>query len=189
MKDPTYDKLVLERARRTAFISRFIVLREGKKSKAHRQIETLAWTDSTTTEELVAQLREIFTSYGDSLNSVDRDLRRAKAHADRLNPYHDKEGKPDTYESHFSLWPLIEEYNKRSCTTFVDALFDYERSNKLLFGDENEQPKLGGWRLPRELIRSKQGPQSIAKPKVSRKTAPTSAIDVNVEDILTSSTH
>lgn len=189
MKDPTYDKLVLERARRTAFISRFIVLREGKKSKAHRQIETIAWTDSTTTEELVATLREIFDNCGDNLNSVDRDLRRAKAHADRLNPYHGQDGKPDTYESHFSLWPLIEEYNKRSCTNFVDALFDYERSNKLLFGDENEQPKLGGWRLPRELIRGKHSTQSVTKPKVSRKTKQGPGIDINIEEILPSSTH
>ena len=189
MKDPTYDKLVLERARRTAFISRFIVLREGKKSKAHRQIESLEWTDSTTTEELVATLKEIFNSYGDSASSVERDLRRAKAHADRLNPYHGTEGKPDTYEAHFSLWPLIEEYNKRSCTNFVDALFDYERSNKLLFGDEADQPKLGGWRLPRELIRNKQSGKTITKTKISKKTAPVTAREVVVEDILTTTTH
>ena len=189
MKDPTYDKLVLERARRTAFISRFIVLREGKKSKAHRQIESLEWTDSTSTEELVANLREIFASYGDSLASIDRDLRRAKAHADRLNPYHGTEGKPDTYESHFSLWPLIEEYNKRSCTTFVDALFDYERSNKLLFGDENDQPKLGGWRLPRELIRSKQVSKTSSKTKTVRKGTPVNAQDICVDDLLTTTTH
>lgn len=177
MKDPTYDKLILERARRTAFISRFIVLREGKKSKAHRQIETLEWLDSTTTEELVEEIRQIFKRYGDSASSVDRDLRRALAHADRLNPHH-KENGTDTFESHFSLWPLIEEYNKRSCTNFVDALFDYERSNKLLFGDEGDQPKLGGWRLPRELIRGKQTSQTSSKIKVSECKAVKDEINV-----------
>jgi hypothetical protein len=155
MKGEIYDKLILERARRTAFISRFIVLREGKKSKAHREIELLEWIDSTKTEELLQRIHIIFEKFGDNLATVDRDLRRALAHADRLNPIKAGECK-DTYESHFSLWPLIEEYNKRACSTFIDALFDYERSNKLLFGEEGEQPKLGGWRLPRELLRSKQ---------------------------------
>lgn len=154
MKSEIYDKLVLERARRTAFISRFIVLREGKKSKAHRKIEMLEWTDSTCTEELLEKIRNIFEACGDNLNTVDRDLRRALAHADRLNPLKNKEVS-ETYESHFSLWPLIEEYNKRACSNFIDALFDYERSNKLLFGEEGDQPKLGGWRLPRELLKSK----------------------------------
>lgn len=86
--------------------------------------------------------------------TVDRDLRRALAHADRLNPLKSKE-KNDIHESHFSLWPLIEEYNKRACSNFIEALFDYERSNKLLFGEEGDQPKLGGWRLPRELLKGK----------------------------------
>lgn len=171
MTNPIYDKLLLERARRTAFISRFIVLREGKKSKAHRQIETLEWTDATTTEELYVMLRDVFSQYGDSPITVERDLRRAKAHADRLNPYKN-DGQSDTFESHFSLWPLIEEYNKRACTNFVDALFDYERSNKLLFGDEGDQPKLGGWRLPRELLRGRKkgAEKSAPKAKQSRKS-------------------
>ena len=185
MTDKNYDKLVLERARRTAFISRFIVLREGKKSKAHRQVEALEWADNTTTEELLAIIKEIFASFGDNASSVDRDLKRAKAHADRLNPFHIPESRPENYETHFSLWPLIEEYNKRSCTNFVDALFDYERSNKLLFGDEAEQPKLGGWRLPRELLRNKQPLKSSIKPKgINKDTPVVTAREVKTDDIL-----
>lgn len=154
MQGEIYDKLILERARRTAFISRFIVLREGKKSKAHRKIEMIEWSDATRTEELLEVVRKIFEDCGDNLATVDRDLRRALAHADRLNPIKNKDSK-DTFESHFSIWPLIEEYNKRACNNFIDALFDYERSNKLLFGEEGDQPKLGGWRLPRELLKGK----------------------------------
>lgn len=184
MTDKNYDKFVLERARRTAFISRFIVLREGKKSKAHRQVEALEWSDNTTTEELLATIKGIFANFGDNASSVDRDLKRAKAHADRLNPYHIPESKPANYESHFSLWPLIEEYNKRSCTNFVDALFDYERSNRLLFGDEADQPKLGGWRLPRELLRIKQSGKNTPISKGSNKEPPLTAREVKTEDIL-----
>ena len=53
-----------------------------------------------------------------------------------------------------SLNYFITEFSERSTLTFIDALYDYERSNKLLFGDD-EQPKLGGWRLPQELERQK----------------------------------
>ncbi len=160
MQGEIYDKLILERARRTAFISRFIVLREGKKSKAHRKIEMLEWSDSTSTEYLLEQIRNIFEECRDNMATVDRDLRRALAHADRLNPLKSKD-KNEIQDSHFSLWPLIEEYNKRACNNFIDALFDYERSNKLLFGEDGDQPKLGGWRLPRELLKGK----STATPK------------------------
>ena len=168
MNGEIYDKLILERARRTAFISRFIVLREGKKSKAHREIELLEWCDSSRTEDLLEQIYKIFQKFGDNLAIVDRDLGRALAHADRLNPLKSGDSK-DTFESHFSLWPLIEEYNKRACTTFIDALFDYERSNKLLFGEDGDQPKLGGWRLPRELLRSKQTLKDSSAPALSPK--------------------
>ncbi len=126
-KDLAYIK-----ARRTAFVARFIVLREGKRSRAHRHIEELKWNDYTTAEELADVIRDVFRKNGDSLSPVERDIRRALAHANRpLN--------------HF-----IKEYSSRATTNFVDSLWDYERSNALLFGND-DQPKPGGWRLPKEL--------------------------------------
>ncbi len=120
------------RARRTAFIARFIVLRESKRSRAHRRIEELAWDDTTSAEELSATIRQIFIDNGDNMGPVDRDLRRALGHSKR------------------SLNFFISEYSTRATMNFIDALFDYERSNTLLFGNE-DQPKPGGWRLPKEL--------------------------------------
>jgi hypothetical protein len=67
---------------------------------------------------------------------VNRDIRRALAHADR------------------SINHFIGEYSSRATLNFIDALMDYERSNKLLFG-EDEQPKTGGWRWIQELIRER----------------------------------
>lgn len=123
-----------ERARRTAFVSRFIVLRESKRSRAHRVLEQLQWSENTTAEELARQFRQVFVDNGDNMLPVDRDLRRAMAHADK------------------SIRHFIKEYNDRSTSDFIGALYDYERSNDLLFGDEEtEEPKQGGWRLPRDL--------------------------------------
>lgn len=131
---PHADEAAIVRARRTAFVARFIVLREGKRSRAHRMIETLAWEESTTAEQLAQTVREVFVKNGDSMGPVDRDIRRALAHASR------------------SLNFFIQEYESRSTMNFVEALFDYERSNTLLFGND-EHPKPGGWRLPRELMK------------------------------------
>lgn len=119
-------------ARRTAFVARFIVLRESKRTRAHRAIELMAWTERTTAEELCARFRQVFVDNGDNMQPVDRDLRRALAHANR------------------SLNYFIHEYAQRATRDFIEALQDYERSNSLLFGTE-EQPKPGGWRLPMEL--------------------------------------
>lgn len=130
------DDKALIRARRTAFIARFIVLREGKRSRAHRIIETYEWNDLTSVEELHALIRDTFVKNKDSMGPVDRDLRRALAHADR------------------ALTHFVREYQTRACMNFIDALEDYERSNILLFGDD-EQPKPGGWRLPKELRKMK----------------------------------
>jgi hypothetical protein len=82
----------------------------------------------------------VFLKNGDNMMPVDRDLNRAIAHASR------------------SINHFVAEYAARATTNFIDALFDYERSNALLFGGE-EQPKPGGWRLPRELlkIRAREG--------------------------------
>lgn len=124
------------RARRTAFIARFIVLREGKRTKAHRIIEFFEWDEWTTEQELAERIRAVFKANGDSMGPVERDIKRALAHASR------------------ALNHFIEEYASRSSLSFIEALVDYERSNTLLFGSD-EQPRTGGWRLPRELAKEK----------------------------------
>lgn len=131
------DPRALIKARRTAFIARLIVLREAKRTRAHRVIETLEWEDLTTVEELSEKIRQIFIQNGDNMGPVERDMRRAMAHASR------------------SLNYFISEYATRATTNFIDALFDYERSNSLLFGSD-DQPKPGGWRLPKELLKSRE---------------------------------
>jgi len=137
--EPTdhWDEATITRARRTAFVARFIVLRESKRTRAHRAIEMMEWDELSPAQELSERFREEFIKNGDNMVPVERDIRRALAHADR------------------SLNCFIEEYATRATGNFIDSLFDYERSNQLLFGDE-EQPKSGGWRLPQELIKTKQ---------------------------------
>ena len=130
-------KRALNRAKRTAFIARFIVLREGKRTKAHRKIEMLEWSEETTVEELVDMVRQIFVENGDNMMPVERDIRRAFAHSSR------------------SLNHFVNEYAQRATLNFIDALLDYERSNQLLFGND-EHPKPGGWRLPHELKKIKR---------------------------------
>lgn len=124
------------RARRTAFLARFIVLREGKRTKAHRIIEMMEWDDLTTVEELADRFRNVFIENGDNMFPVDRDLRRAVAHSFR------------------SIKFFVGEYALRAALNFIDALIDYERSNQLLFSDD-DSPKPGGWRLPNEIQRLK----------------------------------
>jgi hypothetical protein len=130
------DKAII-RARRTAFVARFIVLREGKRTKAHRVIEMMEWDDLTTVEELANRFRNAFEENGDNMFPVDRDLRRAVAHSYR------------------SIKFFVSEYSIRATKDFVDALVDYERSNQLLFSDD-DAPKPGGWRLPKEIQRLKE---------------------------------
>ena len=126
--------LPLEQARRTAFVARFIVLREAKRTKAHRVIERMEWQANTTAERLYDMFRQAFLDNHDNMTPVDRDLRRALKHAERTHMV-----------GHF-----IQEYQSRATNSFIDALYDYGRSNTLLFGDDDE-PKSGGWRLPNEL--------------------------------------
>ncbi|HMO18346.1 MAG TPA: hypothetical protein PKA63_08810 [Oligoflexia bacterium] len=118
-------------ALRTAFVSRFIVLREARRSKAHRIIEAMEWDDSTTAEDLYDRFRAAFITNGDKLEPVDRDLRRALQHA------------------YCSIEHFVGQYVGRSANNFTDALKDYKRSNILLFGEDEEIPvKTVGWRLP-----------------------------------------
>lgn len=126
-----YDPDQLRRALRTAFVARFIVLREGRRSRAHRIIESLGWSDDITAEELANMFRQAFLQNGDKMQPVERDIQRALVHAERSATY------------------FLDQYLGRSCLSFKEALVDYVRSNSLLFGeDEEEVPRSGGWRLP-----------------------------------------
>ena len=124
---------VHRRAKRTAFIARFIVLREGRRSRAHREIERLCWSDEATAEDLYAVFKKAFVNNGDKLQPVERDLRRALEHAQYSADY------------------FYAQYSERSTLSFEEALIDYVRSNNLLFGEEadsGQAPRTGGWRLP-----------------------------------------
>ena len=123
--DPELRRIAL----RTAFIARFIVLREGRRSRAHRQIEQLTWPAQATAYDLYTLLRETFVANGDRLQPVDRDLRRALEHSERSVDY------------------FVEQYVDRQTLSFKDALRDYYRSNQLLFGEDGEVPRTGGWRV------------------------------------------
>ncbi len=141
------DKSII-RARRAAFVARFIVLREGKRTRAHRVIETMEWEDLTTVEELAHRFRQAFLDNGDNMVPVDRDLRRSLAHSYR------------------SLKFFVSEYSHRATVDFIGALEDYGRSNELLFGAD-EQPRSGGWRLPHELrkLKERAAAESVAPPR------------------------
>ncbi len=130
-EDLRNDKKARNLAIRAAFISRFIVLREARRTKAHRLIEQMSWDDSETAEGLHDKFRNAFIENGDKLEPVDRDLGRALKHA------------------YCSVEHFIGQYVGRSSNCFRDALEDYKRSNELLFGDDDEDsPKTVGWRLP-----------------------------------------
>jgi hypothetical protein len=97
----------------------------------------MEWDEMASAEELAERFRNAFVENGDNMVPVDRDLRRALAHSQR------------------SIRFFVSEYAVRATASFIDALVDYERSNSLLFGAE-DQPKPGGWRLPRELMKVKE---------------------------------
>jgi hypothetical protein len=125
------DPQVRRIAARTAFIARFIVLREGRRSRAHRLIEQLTWDIEATADDVMKLIREAFVENGDRLGPVERDLRRALEHAER------------------SVDHFIDQYVGRATTSFREALSDYDRSNRLLFGEDKEEvPRSGGWRVP-----------------------------------------
>jgi hypothetical protein len=120
-------------ALRTAFVARFVVLREGRRTRAHRVIEEMSWSERSSAEELAARFREAFVENGDKMQPVDRDIRRALEHAQRSVDY------------------FLSHYVARATLNFKDALSDYARSNELLFGGEDEEPTVprsGGWRVP-----------------------------------------
>ena len=116
---------------RTAFVARFIVLREARRSKAHREIEKMVWPEDTTAIELAEMFKKAFAVNGDSLRPVQRDLNRALEHADKSADY------------------FLDQYVDRVTLSFKEALEDYRRSNELLFGGEDKVPRKGGWRVPK----------------------------------------
>lgn len=151
------------RARRTAFVARFIVLREGKRTKAHRVIEMMEWDDLTTVEDLAHRFRVAFEENGDNMFPVDRDLRRAVAHSFR------------------SIKFFVSEYATRATRDFVEALMDYERSNQLLFSDD-DAPKPGGWRLPKEIERLKgERAMGVVKKPRGRPSKRAQSVELAVE--------
>ena len=134
------DQQRVNAALRTAFIARFIVLREGRRSRAHRAIEDLEWSPLTTAAELAKMIRQTFIANGDKLGPVDRDIRRALDHAECSARY------------------FTDQYAGRSTLSFKQSLLDYQRSNQLLFGDAGEPvPRKGGWRLMTEMHQVVEG--------------------------------
>ncbi len=88
------------------------------------------WNTDTTADDLYREFRQAFITNGDKLQPVDRDLNRALEHADCSANY------------------FVDQYADRVTLSFRESLEDYERSNRLLFGDDPEEvPRTGGWRL------------------------------------------
>ncbi|HMO02522.1 MAG TPA: hypothetical protein PKA79_06000 [Oligoflexia bacterium] len=135
IKSYIQDDLDSIQARRTAFLARFIVLREGKRSRAHRFIEKQCWSERTTAEELCDLFRAIFKNNGDQMDLVERDLRRALKHA------------------HTSVAFFLREYSQRATLNFASALLDYELSNELVFSSDQKSPRVNGWRRARDLLK------------------------------------
>lgn len=119
---------------RTAFIARFIVVREGRRSRAHRAIEEMSWSEDASAEEVMNMFREAFIANGDRMSVVEKDLEKALKHAKRSIEY------------------FLEEYIGRSTNSFREALDDYVKSNILLFGLDEDVPRTGGWRFSEHLF-------------------------------------
>ena len=115
-------------------MAKFILLRENKRSRAHRSIEKLSWLESATARDLYNQIRAEFIRNGDKLLTVDKDLDRALMHAEGSANY------------------VLSQYLSRECLNFKQALLDYERSNELLFGSSQcPNNKRKGWKLSTEI--------------------------------------
>ncbi len=123
------DRSAKNLAIRTAFVSRFIVLRENRRTKAHRTIEAMQWDSTVSAEDLLQRFREAFIANGDKLEPVDRDLNRALKHA------------------YISIEHFLGQYLGRTTDSFYESLIDYKKSNELLFGEDEDSPKSVGWRF------------------------------------------
>ena len=133
-------------ALRTAFVSRFIVLREEKKSRAHRAIEKLEWSKEETASGLFTRFKEIFDSCKDDETHAERDLVKALEHAER------------------SVDHFMEQYLGRATQSFADALRDHKRSNELLFGSGVSYVSSPiGWKVPKPKEKYVFSPKKPAK--------------------------
>lgn len=139
------DNLKLIQARRTAFVARFIVLRELRRAKAHRTIEVMEWEAHTTAEELYEKFYKAFQESKDNLSQAKSDLKKAMEHVQN------------------SFYHFVNEYSQRATLNFVAALQDFDYSNKLLFGDD--LPKNVAWRNPQEIQKE------LIKQQLVQKTA------------------
>ena len=110
-------------AERTAFIARFIVIRENQRCKAHRILEKMDWQINTSAEELLERFKSAFLASGDSIKKVDKDLNQAIRQAKHSADY------------------FLEQYLNRATLNFKEALRDYKKSNRLLFGNDRDEIK------------------------------------------------
>lgn len=123
-KQQEISKLALIRARRTAFVSKFIILRENKISRSHAILERLHWDDTTTYYDLYRAFYKILRAFDKPL-CFKKDLDKAKEHAKTLSP------------------TFVREYANRSGQSFLEALIDYEKSVYILFGADHLRTLLG----------------------------------------------
>lgn len=121
------DKLEKLIAMRTAFVSRFIVLRAQRRSRANRRLVQLTWTTTETAESLKEQFREILITHGEYKRKADRDLDNAYSFAVRSSEL------------------FCVSYFQRATTSFKDALYDFFRSNAMLFGEDSHKKCYTGW--------------------------------------------
>lgn len=136
-------KLALIRARRTAFVSKLIILRENKISRAHSILERLHWDDTTTYWELYKVFYRVLRLFEKPVN-FKRDLDQAREHAKNLSP------------------TFVREYANRSGQSFLEALIDYEKSIYILFGAEYLRT-LVGW-APASIVARSCAPIHIKTP-------------------------
>lgn len=125
---PKHTEDELRIAKRTAFVARFIVLREGRRTKAHRMIEEMTWSEDSDAEALANMFRAAFLMNGDKVKRFEKDLKKALDHAEYSSRYH------------------VDHYIERACLSFREAIEDYHRTNSLLFEEDSpDKPKSGGW--------------------------------------------
>ncbi|MCS6960896.1 MAG: hypothetical protein NZT61_00120 [Deltaproteobacteria bacterium] len=135
-------KEVIIRAQRTAFVSKFIILRETKISPAHTVIEMLTWEDKTTYLELANAFEKIFKVTGRDKTYL-KDIKKAIEHAKNLSI------------------AFVNEYARRSGLSFLESLIDYEKSIFILFGP-NYLSSIIGW-CPASILARKYEPVQLRK--------------------------
>lgn len=104
-------------ALRNAFIARFIVLTNRRRSRANGLLKKLTWTEEVTAEQLAEIIKGIFVSANDFNETIEKDIAKSIEHAN------------------YSAIFFTEYYHQRSILSIKEAVEDYKRSNELLFGD------------------------------------------------------